>query len=185
MKKIILSFAAVLVFCLTACADRKTEQKQETSRKALVVFFSATGTTADAAQRLAAAAGAELYEIKPAKPYTSADLDWRDHQSRCFVEMHNLSFRPALKSKKDNIADYDVIYLGYPIWWNIAPTIVNSFIEAHGMKGKTVVPFATSGGSGIDNSVKELRKAYPDINWKDGALLNNADETTLGRLLTK
>ena len=99
--------------------------------------------------------------------------------------MHDLKFRPALKGKKTNIADYDTIYIGFPIWWNIAPTLLNTFIEAHDLKGKTVIPFATSGGSTIDNSVKELKKAYPDINWKEGKLLNGADESSIRQWLKK
>lgn len=144
-----------------------------------------TGTTAKVAQTLANVTGGELYEIEPEKRYTDADLNWRNEQSRCYVEMHNLKFRPALKGKRANIADYDTIYIGFPIWWNIAPTLLNTFIEAHDLKGKTVIPFATSGDSTIDNSVKELKKAYPDISWKEGKLLNGADENSIRQWLKK
>lgn len=128
---------------------------------------------------MAKVTGGELYEIAPEKRYTDADLDWRNEQSRCYVEMHDLKFRPALKGKKADITDYDTIYIGFPIWWNIAPTLLNTFIEAHDLKGKTVIPFATSGGSTIDNSVKELKKAYPAINWQKGKLLNGMDEKAM------
>lgn len=172
MKKILLSLLAVLTFGLAASAQQKES-------KILVAYISMTGNTAKAAQVLAKVTGGELYEIAPEKCYTNADLDWRNEQSRCYVEMHNLKFRPALKGKKANIADYDIIYIGFPIWWNIAPTLLNTFIEAHNLKGKTVIPFATSGGSTIDNSVKELKKAYPDINWQEGKLLNGMDEKAM------
>lgn len=167
MKKIVMVLSAVLV-SLTAFA-------QQGAGKVLVVYFSATGTTAAAAGKLAEAAGGEILEIEPEKRYTAADLDWRNEQSRCYVEMHDLKYRPAVKKAEVNMVDYDTIYLGFPIWWNIAPTIVNSFIEAHDLNGKRVVPFATSGGSTIDNSVKELKRTYPAIEWQEGKLLNRMD----------
>lgn len=170
MKKILLSFLAVLAVALTVSA------RQKEVKKVLVAYVSMTGNTAKAAKVLAGVMGGELYEILPEKRYTDVDLDWRNEQSRCFVEMHDLKFRPALKKRKADIGKYDIIYLGYPIWWNIAPTLVNTFIEAHQLKGKTVIPFVTSGGSTIDNSVKELKNAYPDIRWQEGYLLNGVSE---------
>lgn len=178
MRKIILQLLAVLTLGMGAAAQQKES-------KVLVAYVSMTGNTAKAARVLAKVTGGELYEIAPGKRYTNADLDWRDERSRCFVEMHDLEFRPALKGKKADIADYDTIYIGFPIWWNIAPTLLNTFIEAHDLKGKTVIPFATSGGSTIDNSVKELKKAYPDINWQEGKLLNGADERIIRQWLKK
>lgn len=170
MKKILTILLAV-VTCMTAVfAQQGGKQK-----KVLIVYFSATGTTATAAGKLAEATGGELLEIEPEERYNAADLDWRNEKSRCYVEMHDLKFRPAIKKAKVNMADYDTVYIGFPIWWNIAPTIVNTFIEAYDLKGKTVVPFATSGGSTIDNSVKELKKAYPAIDWQDGKLLNRME----------
>lgn len=166
MKQILLSLLALIAINVTACA--------RSNGKTLIAYVSMTGTTEKAAKTLASVTGGELYEIVPDKRYSSADLDWRNENSRCYVEMHNLKFRPALKATKENIADYDVIYLGFPIWWNIPPTIINTFIEAHNLKGKTIIPFATSGGSSIDNSVKELKAAYPDINWAEGRILNGA-----------
>lgn len=176
MRKLLLLSAVIAVVCLTACAQKKETKAMSSDKKVLVAYFSATGVTADAARKLAAVTGGDLCEIAPEKPYTAADLDWRDKESRCYVEMHDLKYRPALKATKENVGDYDVIYVGFPIWWNIAPTIVNTFIEAHALEGKTVVPFATSGGSTIANSVRELRKAYPGIEWRDGRLLNRMDE---------
>lgn len=144
-----------------------------------MVYFSATGTTKAAAQRLANVTGGELYEIQPEQPYTDADLDWNDRQSRSSVEMNNPQSRPAVKGKKENMADYDVIFIGYPIWWDLAPTIVNTFIESYDLKGKTVITFATSDGSSIGNSVSTLKKTYPEIRWRDGKLLNRASEKSI------
>ena len=125
--------------------------------KKLVAYFSASGVTAGLAKNLAEAAGADLYEIKPSDPYTDADLNWLDKNSRSSVEMNDKSFRPSLADKNANIADYDTIFVGFPIWWYVAPTIINTFLEAYDFSGKTIVPFATSGGSGMGNTVKELK----------------------------
>ncbi len=114
-----------------------------------------------------------------AQPYTSADLDWNDKRSRSSVEMNDSKARPAIKGSKENIADYDVVFIGYPIWWNLAPRIINTFIESHDLKGKTVIPFATSGGSSLAGSAAALKKTYPALNWKEGRLLNRADEKSI------
>lgn len=163
-----------MTMSFAACAQNKGEQKMKTANKPLVVYFSATGTTAKAARMIADVTDGVLYEIVPQQAYTSDDLDWNDRQSRSSVEMNNPKARPALKDTKVNTRDYEVIFIGYPIWWNQVPRIVNSFIESHDLKGRKLVPFATSGGSGINNSVKELRKAYPDLEWQDGRLLNGS-----------
>ena len=147
--------------------------------KTLVAYFSATGTTARAAEKVAKITGGELYAITPAQAYTPADLDWNNSQSRSSVEMNDPKSRPALKGKKENIADYDVIFIGYPIWWNLAPRIINTFIESHDLKGKTIIPFATSGSSAITGSAAALKKSYPALNWKEGRLLNRADEKSM------
>lgn len=152
---------------------------QNNEKRVLVACFSATGTTARAAAKLADITGGELYTITPAKPYTGADLDWHDKQSRSSVEMNDPKSRPALAGKKLDAADYDVIFIGYPIWWDQAPRIINTFIESHKLKGKTIIPFATSGGSGIDNSVRKLKSGYPELNWSEGKLLNKADEAAI------
>lgn len=152
---------------------------QNSNKKVLVTYFSATNTTARIAEKLANVTGGELYAITPAKTYTSADLDWHNKQSRSSVEMNDPKSRPALKEKKANIADYDVVFIGYPIWWDLAPRIINTFIENHDLKGKKVIPFATSGGSTISHSAATLKKEYPALDWKEARLLNRADEKTI------
>lgn len=167
-----------------------TQQKQDMNKersnhRILIAYFSATGTTARAAEKLANATDGELYAIVPAQPYTSADLDWNDKQSRSSVEMNDPKLRPAIKSKKENITDYDVVFIGYPIWWNLAPRIINTFIESHDLKGKTVIPFATSGGSTLAGSAAALKKNYPTLNWREGRLLNRADEKSIRNWVDK
>ncbi len=160
-------------------------QNSQSMNKILVAYFSATGTTERAAEKVASATGGELYEITPAKAYTSADLNWNDKQSRSTKEMNDPKSRPAMKGSKDNIADYDVVFIGYPIWWDLAPRIINTFIESHNLQGKTVIPFATSGGSSITGSAAALKKAYPSLNWGEARLLNRADEATIRTWLEK
>lgn len=147
--------------------------------KTLVAYFSATGVTKGAAEKLAEVTGGDLYEIQPEVPYTDADLDWQDKQSRSSVEMADLSSRPAIKGKVENLDDYDTVFIGFPVWWYTAPTIINTFIEANDLKGKTVIPFCTSGGSSIKKSAEDLKKAYPDLNWKEGKLLNRISKEEL------
>lgn len=178
MKKFVLSLLAFAGLGF-GCAARQAQDK------VLVAYVSMTGTTQHAAQILATVSGGELYEIAPEVRYSAADLDWRDKESRCYVEMHNLKFRPAMVAAGLDIGKYDVIYLGYPIWWNMAPTLVNTFIEAHKLEGKIVIPFATSGGDGIENSVKVLKKTYPEIDWQGGKLLNGADEQSVKAWLNR
>ena len=151
----------------------------QSNHKILVAYFSATGVTARAAQKVAEATGGEVYAITPAKPYTDADLDWRDKQSRSSVEMNDPKARPALGGKRLDVSEYDVVFIGYPIWWNQAPRLINTFIESHNLKGKTVIPFATSGGCTIAGSAATLKRSYPALEWKEGRLLNRADEKTL------
>ena len=117
--------------------------------KKIVAYFSASGTTAKVAKNLANAAGAELYEIKPAVPYSRADLNWQDKHSRSSVEMRDKSSRPELADTDANIAEYETVFIGFPIWWYIAPTIINTFLEAYDFSGRKIVLFATSGGSGF------------------------------------
>lgn len=139
--------------------------------KQLVAYFSASGT-ARVAKDLANAAGADLYEIKPAVPYTRADLNWQDKNSRSSLEMRDKSSRPALADTGANIADYDTIFVGFPIWWYVAPTIINSFLEAYDFSGKKIVLFATSGGSGFGKAVAGLQPSAPHATIVEGALLN-------------
>ncbi len=172
MKIKFLSIIALLMaVSMNVCAQK--------TGKVLVTYFSATGTTASVAEKLAKVTGGTLYAITPETAYTSADLNWRNKQSRSSVEMNDPKSRPAMKGKVENMADYEVVYIGYPIWWGVAPRIINTFIESHDLKGKTLVPFATSGGSGVTESVSALKKAYPDLNWKEGKLLNRATESTV------
>ena len=127
----------------------------------LVAYFSATGTTARAAKTLAAAVGADLYEIRPAVPYTSADLNWMDKGSRSSREMQDKQSRPALADTDAPVASHDVIFLGFPVWWYVAPTLLNTFLEAYDFTGKTIVLFATSGGSNLGKSAAGLRPSAP------------------------
>ena len=141
--------------------------------KKLVAYFSASGVTAAVAEQLAKAAGADIYEIKPETPYTAADLDWTNKSSRSSVEMSNKSFRPAISGAPCSTDQYDVIFLGFPIWWYVAPTIINTFLESHDFSGKTIVLFATSGGSGFGKTVSELKcSVSPDTKIIEGWLLN-------------
>lgn len=175
MYRIILSLITAIAMSLTIHAQNSVNPDAKVS-KVLVAYFSATGTTAEAAEKLAKVTGGELYQIVPEKSYTSADLDWHNKQSRSSVEMNDPKSRPALKGKKENMTLYDVIYIGYPIWWGTTPTLIKTFIESHNLKGKTVIPFATSGGSDISKSVEDLKNTYPDLNWKEGKLLNRTSE---------
>lgn len=170
MKRTLIVLAAI-VLALTACGQKS--QNKNTEMKTLVAYFSATGTTESVAKDLAKVTGATLYEIKPEVKYTAADLDWTDKTSRSSVEMQDLSSRPAFVKDLENADKYDVIFIGFPVWWYTAPTIINSFIEAYKFEGKTVVFFATSGGSNLDKANADFKAAYPKINWVDGKVLNN------------
>lgn len=143
--------------------------------KTLVAYFSATGTTESVARKLADAAGATLYEIKPQVKYTAADLDWHDRNSRSSMEMQNRQSRPAIIKDLKDADSYDCILIGFPVWWYTAPTIINTFIEAYGFKDKTTALFGTSGGSGVAKADSDMKSAYPEINWKPGRLINTAD----------
>ena len=148
--------------------------------KTLVAFFSASGTTKRVAEKLAAAAGGDLYEIRPAVPYTGADLDWQDKHSRSSVEMSDPSSRPQLADKDAGIADYDRIFLGFPIWWYTAPAIIRSFLESYDFTGKTIILFATSGGSGLGKTAGDLAGICPGGKIIEGRLLNgNPSEAAL------
>lgn len=145
--------------------------------KVLVAYFSASGVTARVAKRLAEAASADLFEIRPEKPYTNADLDWQDKTSRSSVEMRDVSSRPAVAGKVENMAAYDVIFLGFPIWWYVAPHIINSFLESYDLAGKRIILFATSGGSGFGKSVDGLKDSCPNAKIEEGSLLNGNPDT--------
>ena len=140
--------------------------------KKLAAYFSASGTTAAVARILAEAAEADLYEIKPQAPYTRADLNWQDKKSRSSVEMNDKSFRPPLADRDAHIEDYDTIFLGFPIWWYTAPTIINTFLESYDFSGKTIILFATSGGSGFGKTAADLKVSAKGAVIRDGKLLN-------------
>lgn len=176
----------VMAGLLISCSPKKQDTVTGSeNNKVLVCYFSATGTTEKAAKRIAELTGGALHNIEPAELYTDADLDWRDTLSRSYVEMHNRTFRPALKNSVTDMSDYSVIFIGYPNWWNTHPTIINTFIESNDLQGKTIVPFMTSGGSNIINSEKELHEAYPTLNIAKGLLMNGVSDEEIKEWLNK
>ena len=144
------------------------------SKKTLIAYFSASGVTARVAKEMANAIGADLYEIQPTEPYTSADLDWMDRKSRSTVEMNDPACRPAIGSPVEHMEQYDTVFVGFPIWWYVEPRIVDTFLESYDFSGKTLIPFATSGGSGISKAEKSLQAHCPKADWKKGQLLNGS-----------
>ena len=136
--------------------------------KALVAYFSASGVTAKVAEKMAGAIGADLYEIKPEQTYTDADLNWQDKQSRSSVEMNDRSSRPAIGNRVENMEQYDTVFVGFPIWWYREPSIIDTFMEAYNFDGKTVIPFATSGGSGLGDSAKNMQELAKGAKVIDG-----------------
>ena len=142
--------------------------------KALVAYFSASGVTAKMAEKLARGIGADLFEIKPETPYTNADLDWQNSKSRSSVEMNDRNARPAISEKKDNMAEYDVVFVGFPVWWYREPSIIDTFMEQYDFSGKTVVPFATSGMSGIGESGRNMNALAPGAKVVEGKRFANS-----------
>lgn len=188
MRKRILGLLlmVVFVFSLSACttsensgndAAGQTEAEQSgqnDSAKTAVVFFSATGTTAEAANLIAEQTDADLFEIVPQETYTSEDLNYTDDNCRANREMDNAAARPAIENDLSKVAEYEVIYLGYPIWHGTAPRIIQTFLENYDLSNATIYTFCTSGGSGIEQSIQDLKSSYPDINIADGKRLNDA-----------
>lgn len=145
--------------------------------KILVAYFSASGVTKNAAEKLAKAANADLFEIKPVRPYTDADLDWTDKKSRSTIEMNDLSSRPEIANKCENMGSYDVVFVGFPIWWYVEPRIIDTFLESYDFSGKTVIPFATSGGSGLGKTAENFKKLLGEnVIVKDGKMLTRASK---------
>lgn len=144
--------------------------------KRLVAYFSASGVTGKVAKMVAEAAGADLYEIRPKQLYTKADLNWMDQNARSTIEMKDKKIRPEIVDTDVKIAEYDEILIGFPIWWYVAPTIIHTFLEKYDFTGKKIVLFATSGGSGFGNTVKELEPSAPGATIVEGKLLNNASK---------
>lgn len=143
------------------------------SRK-LVAYFSASGVTAKVAESLSEAIGADLYEIEPEVPYTKADLNWMDKQSRSTLEMNDPASRPAIKGMRDNMEDYDTVFVGFPIWWYVAPTIINTFLESYDLTGKTIIPFATSGGSAMGKTNEKLQPSCPNSKLIEGRVFKKS-----------
>lgn len=143
--------------------------------KILVTYFSASGETKRVAEKIASITNGDLFEIEPKEKYTNADLDWTNKQSRSSVEMKNKSFRPEIKENSLDISSYDTILIGFPIWWGVCPTVVNTFIESKDFTGKILIPFCTSGGSGMNYAENDLRKTYPNYNWKEGKRLTGRE----------
>ena len=151
------------------------------ANKILIAYFSASGVTERAAREIAAAVGGDLYEIRPAQPYTRADLDWTNQSSRSTVEMKDPASRPAIDGRVEDMAAYDTVFIGFPIWWYVEPRIVDTFMEACDVAGKTFIPFATSGGSGVEGAARALQGDYPQAQWKPGKLLGGAGAAAWAR----
>lgn len=148
--------------------------------KKLVAYFSATSTTKDVAKRLANLTNADIYEIQPAIPYTTEDLNWKDAYSRSSMEMKNPHSRPVIATKVIHMDDYDTIWIGFPIWWYVAPTIIHTFIESYDFSGKTIIPFATSGGSGWGDTITILKSlCSQNTKWQEGRILNQVSDQDL------
>ena len=178
-KSLLLTIMAVFIISLTACTQQPAKRQEKHKMKTLIAYFSATGTTEKVAKQLAEITGGDLHKIEPEKPYNHDDLDWNNKSSRSSIEMSDLSSRPSIANKLSNISDYDIIYVGFPIWWYTAPTIINTFMESYDFVGKTIIPFATSGGSSIKKSCDDLKKSYPNLKWGEGKLLNNPSKKNL------
>lgn len=176
MKHLLLIIAILCSININAGEPDRMLRHNPKTDTTLVVYFSATGTTAEVAKRMATLAHADLYTITPQKTYTQADLDWTNKKSRTSIEMKNKKFRPAIKGTVPDINKYQTIYLGFPIWWYQQPTIINTFIEKNNLRGKNIKTFATSGGSTQEKADKILKKAYPYIHWIPGELLNSPSD---------
>ena len=143
-------------------------------RRKIVSYYSASGTTAKVAETLAEAIGADIYEIEPAAPYSKADLDWTNQKSRSSIEMSDPAYRPAIAGKRDNMDDYDIVFVGFPIWWYVAPHIINTFLESYDLTGKTIVPFATSGGSGMGETNEHLASSCKGAKLIEGKVFKKS-----------
>lgn len=177
MKQILFILISLLLPCCTSMAQKQDGGNSAASgRKILVAYFSCTGNTEKVADAIAQAVDGRLYRITPAQAYTQEDLNWNNEASRSSMEMKDEASRPPLKGEQLDMKDYDVVFLGYPIWWNICPRPVNTFIEKYDLTGKTVIPFATSGGSAISHSVERLKALYPKTRWQEGWLFNHGTD---------
>lgn len=159
----------------TSTNMENTDNQDAQEHKILVAYFSATGTTKGVAEHIANGLNADIYEIVPEEAYTDADLDYNDNNSRTTIEMNDPDARPAISGSVENMEQYDIIFVGYPIWWGEAPRIVSTFMESYDFFGKTIVPFCTSGGSGIGSSASNLERLTSGATWLDGRRLNGSD----------
>lgn len=175
MKKMLLSLLAVTAMAFVACASKANESTDTKSdnTQVLVAVFSAQGHTKAVAEKIAKATGGDLFQIEPSEPYTEADLDGWNESARGTRESKDRSTRPSIRNKVENFEKYDTIYLGFPIWWFTAPTIINTFLESYNTEGKVIIPFATSGGSEYGDSEKDLRVSTPKAIFRLGKVLNN------------
>ena len=185
IQRLLFTFIASCLALSAVASDNDQSQFNDMNNnsKKLVAYFSATGTTMEAATLLAKVADAQLHEIVPETRYTSADLNWRDKNSRSSIEMKDKSSRPAIANRVENMSQYDTIFVGFPIWWYVAPTIINTFLEQYDLTGKTIVPFFTSGGSGAGETLKYLKPSAPNANWVEPKNLNYANEGDIKRWL--
>ena len=152
-------------------------------KKVLVAYFSASGVTKKVAEKIAAAVNGDLFQIEPAIAYSEEDLNWMNKNSRSSLEMSDKDFRPTMIKKELNLSEYDSILLGFPIWWYVAPTIINTFLESYDFSGKKITLFATSGGSGFGNTVQELRNSAPDAHIVEGKIMNMASAEDIQKLI--
>lgn len=186
MRKTITILVSLLtILCLTACgnsagqAERPVQEnsspEEGTESRVLVAYFSATNTTEGVAEHIANGLGADLYEILPEEPYTEADLNYNDNNSRTTIEMNDPAARPGISGSVEDMEQYDIVFIGYPIWWGEAPRIVNTFMESYDFSGKTIIPFCTSGGSGMGSSASNLEQLTSGAVWMEGRRLNGSD----------
>ena len=189
-KAMAILLSMVMILSLTACGNstgsteqasveknsaEETETVEVQGGKVLVAYFSATNTTKGVAEHIANGLQADIYEIVPEEPYTDADLDYHDNSSRTTIEMNDPDVRPGISGSVENMEQYDIVFIGYPIWWSEAPRIIDSFVESYDFSGKTIVPFCTSGGSGVGSSATNLEPLTSGANWLPGKRLNGSD----------
>lgn len=180
MNKILIGCLALTGTIFTSCEGNKSDSTatdEADNSNVLVVYYSATGTTKKAAEKIASLTDGTLLEIEPEQIYTAADLNWHDQNSRSSIEMKDMTSRPAIKNEKINLGNVETVFIGYPIWWDQAPRVVNTFIDSNDLKGKTIITFCTSGGSTIDGSTGTLRETYPDLDIVQGLCFNSSSDS--------
>lgn len=176
-----LAVMALSTAMICACNSGKKAEAEAAAAPVLVAFFSATGNTRSIAEKIAKATGGDLFDIEPEQPYTEADLDGWNNSARGTLEARNRKLRPGIANRVKNFEKYDTIYLGFPIWWYTAPTIINTFLEQYDTKGKTIIPFATSGGSAYGKSTDDLRPSAPQAHFLPGKVLNDCSQKDIDR----